>query len=253
MCKDNVIVATSTEWHNNLTVLPRHVAFILDGNRRWARKHGKTVNFGHQRGVRNIERICNLCKCYKIKYLTLYCLSVENLNRSKQELRFLFSCIKRYLTNDNMDKIHKNGIQLTIIGDFKLLPNDVADCIADANKNISAHADLNLQVCIGYSGRNEILNCIKNIVRDIKDDKIGLNEVIQMQERDVEKFLITGQYPDVDLMIRTGGDCRISNFLLWKLSYAELYFCEKFFPEFADEDFLLALYNFQNRHRRYGE
>ena len=237
---------------NELVCVPNHIAIILDGNRRWAKEQGKTANFGHKQGGKNIENICNYCIKYCVKYLTLYCLSVENLKRSKQELQFLFAQMKRYLDAESIEKMHKNGINLTIIGDFSFLSPNLREIIKNVNNNQIKNPKLNLQACICYSGRNEILNCVKNVAENLKNSKLDYNDVEKMTEKELEKYLFTGNFPDVDLMIRTGGDIRISNFLLWKLSYAELFFCKKPFPSFNEEDFLLALYDFQNRKRKYG-
>ena len=123
--EENIVINNKLD----LTKVPQHIAFILDGNRRWAKQQNKTSNFGHKQGAKNIKNLCNLCIKYGVKYLTLYCLSVENLNRSKQELKFLFSCIKQFLQKKNIKKLHENGINLSIIGDFDLLPKDVASAI----------------------------------------------------------------------------------------------------------------------------
>lgn len=246
--KNNVI-----DNKTNLIKIPQHIAFILDGNRRWAKQQNKTSNFGHKQGAKNIKNLCNLCIKYGVKYLTLYCLSIENLNRSKQELKFLFSCIKQFLQEKNIKELHKNGINLSIIGDFTLLPKDIASAIEYANKLKNKNkTKLNLQACICYSGRNEILNGVKKMVKDFTNNTMASEQVDKMNEKTFEKYLSTGHLPDVDLLIRTGGDIRISNFLLWKISYSELHFCKVAFPAFNEENFLLALYDFQNRHRRYG-
>ena len=242
-----------SNYKQKITSIPNHIAFILDGNRRWAKKHNKSSNIGHKYGIRNIETICNLCIKYNIKYLTLYCLSVENLNRSKQELNFLFAYIKQYLSNKNINQIHQKNINFRIIGDFTLLPKNLQNCIEVANENQIQNSKLNLQICICYSGRNEIINSVKRIINDIETKVITSKQAKNITEKEFEKYLFSGSYPDVDLMIRTGGEIRISNFLLWKISYAELYFCKTLFPDFNENDFLLALYNFQSKNRRYGK
>ena len=247
--RKNIVIDDKT----NLIKVPQHIGFILDGNRRWAKQQNKTSNFGHKQGAKNIKNLCNLCIKYGVKYLTLYCLSVENLDRSKQELKFLFACIKQFLQKKNIRELHEDGINLSIIGDFTLLPKDVASAIEYANKLKNKNTiKLNLQACICYSGRNEILNGAKKIVKDFANNTVTLKQVDEMNEKTFEKYISTGHLPDVDLLIRTGGDLRISNFLLWKISYAELHFCNIAFPAFNEENFLLALYDFQNRHRRYG-
>ena len=224
---------------------PNHIAFILDGNRRWAKKNGLSPNKGHKKGAENIENLCNWCLKYEIKFLTLYCLSIENLNRSKNELKYLFTSIKTFLTSKRIEEYNQRGINISIIGDFAVLPQDVKQTLEKVNQRSIEKPKLFLQLCIGYSGRNEIVNAAKKAIQiNAKADEIN--------EKTFEKLLFTSSIPDVDLLIRTGGDMRISNFLLWKISYAELYFCKQFFPEFNEKNFLLALYDFQNRIRRYG-
>jgi len=236
---------------NDIKILPNHVAFILDGNRRWAKENGKNANFGHQKGAENVKNLCEMCLKYKIKYLTLYCLSIENLQRSKQELNFLFRTIKNNLTQENIKKYNEqDNVNINIIGDRSVLPENLQKHIEKIDKIKIKNAKLELQICFGYSGRNEIVNAVKNIIKDEKNKKLKINDI---DEKTFEKYLFTSNIPDVDLMIRTGGDIRISNFLLWKLSYAELYFCDTYFPAFSEKDFLLALYNFQSRKRRYGK
>lgn len=233
-----------------LTKVPSHIAVIVDGNRRWAKEQNKSVNFGHKKGGENISNLCKWCIKYKIKYLTLYCLSVENLNRSELELKFLFRFFKTNMSKSNLEKYHKNGVNVNIVGDNTLLPKDIVKCIEKVKNNQIKKPKLQLQICFGYSGRNEIINATKEIVKKIEDKQLTIDEI---NEQNFSSCLFTKDIPDIDLMIRTGGDLRISNFLLWKLSYAELYFCDKYFPAFDEKDFLLALYNFQNRIRRYGK
>ena len=224
---------------------PNHIAFILDGNRRWAKKNGLSPNKGHKKGAENIENLCNWCLKYEIKFLTLYCLSIENLNRSKNELKYLFTSIKTFLTSKRIEEYNQRGINISIIGDFAVLPQDVKQTLEKVNQRSIQNPKLFLQLCIGYSGRNEIVNAAKKAIHTNK-------KIDELNEKTFEKLLFTSSIPDVDFLIRTGGDMRISNFLLWKISYAELYFCKQFFPEFNEKNFLLALYDFQNRIRRYG-
>jgi undecaprenyl diphosphate synthase len=231
--------------------LPSHIAMILDGNRRWARANGLQDYLGHRAGVKNIHIICNIAKKYGIKYLTLYCLSVENLNRCKEELSFLFREIK-LINKKHITKALEQGIKISILGDFSYLPKDIANSLNDVSslyKEIEStneyKIDLNLQLCISYSGRNDILNAVKKI----KEQNIDVDNI---DEKVFGDFLMTNGLPDIDLMIRAGGEKRLSNFLLWQLSYTELYFCDKMWPEFNEYDFLVALYFFQNRLRRYG-
>ncbi len=229
----------------DLTNKPNHIAFILDGNRRWAKKNNLSPNKGHKKGAENIENLCNWCIKYGIKYLTLYCLSIENLNRSKNELKYLFASIEKFLSKQQIEEYNNRGIQISVAGDFDILPANTKKTLLAIKNNLQHEPKLFLKLCIGYSGRNEIINATKTIIRqNLKPEDVN--------EATFQKFLFTNDFPDVDLLIRTGGDKRISNFLLWKMSYAELYFCEQYFPEFNEENFLLALYDFKSRMRRYG-
>ena len=230
--------------------LPSHIAFILDGNRRWARKKNLPVYMGHQQGAENVKNLLEWCIKYKIKYLTIYCLSMDNLKRSEDELNKIFGMLKQYLSFENIKKINQNGIDVEIIGNFDILPKDVADAIKKISKIDNENVKLHLQVCIGYSGKNEIITATQALARDVKNNTISIADI---GNELFEKYLLTKNTPDVDLMIRSGGEKRISDFLLWKLAYSELYFCDKLFPDFNEHDFLLALYFFANRERRYGK
>ena len=235
----------------NIKNIPNHIAIICDGNRRWAKQNGKLLNLGHKAGADNIENLCKYCIKYGVKYLTLYCLSIENLNRSATELEFLFRCFNSYLSQKNLDKAKQEGIDIKIIGNDEVLPKDLVQTINNVNgqKLDKNNTKLHLSLCIGYSGRDEIINLAKNISYEVKNNNLNIEDV---NEEICEKYLYSKVIPDVDLMIRTGGDIRISNFLLWKISYAELYFCQKYFPDFDEQEFLLALYSFNSRIRRYG-
>ena len=246
---------------NNETInkKPQHIAVIMDGNRRWAKQKKIPINFGHKKGADNVENICNWCINNNIKYLSLYCLSIENLNRTEEELFFLFKYIEDYLCESELQKYISKGISINIIGDFSLLPNNIQSTIKNANNKMDDYFNTNksdvklkVQLCISYSGRNEILNAVKNIVLDFKNNKKKDFDIDKIDEKYFESFLQSRDFPDVDLLIRTSGEYRISNFLLWKISYTEIYFCEKYWPDFNEEDFILALYFFQNRIRRYG-
>ena len=238
---------------NKLTKIPTHIAFILDGNRRWARSKGLPDNEGHKKGFEKIEELCNWCLKYGVKYLTLYCLSIENLNRSKIELDYLFKYLKDALSENNINKMNNKQIKLQILGDFDLLPADLTEKIREVNEKQKMIKDNNttihLQLCIGYGARREIADAVKSIVNKVKNNELKLEEI---NEDIIAENLYTTGMPDPDLLVRTGGEQRLSNFLLWQCSYTELYFCEKMLPEFEEKDFLLALYFFENRNRRYG-
>ena len=242
-CSDEVMFETIQK------KLPLHIAFILDGNRRWAKKKNLPIYIGHQRGAENVKNLLEWCIKYKIKYLTIYCLSMDNLKRSKDELNKIFGMLKQYLLLENIKKLNQDGIDVEIVGNFDILPKDVAEAIKKISKMDDKNVKLHLQVCIGYSGKNEIVNAVQAIVQDIGKNIIRTEDI---DNELFEKYLLTKNTPDIDLMIRSGGEKRISDFLLWKLAYSELYFCDKLFPDFNEHDFLLALYFFANRERRYG-
>ncbi len=235
---------------DDIKSFPNHIAMILDGNRRWAKEQNKPQHYGHISGAKNVYNLCNWCLKYNIKYLTLYCLSYENLNRTKDELDFLFKTIKDNFNSKNIESLKNSGVKIKVIGEINLLPVDVISCIKEVEKyNDSIDAKLNLQICLCYGGKQEILSAIKNILKEVEEGKINKNEI----SNDVIcNHLYTKNIPDPDLMIRCGKEKRLSNFLLWQLSYTELYFCDKLWPDFNQEDFLFALYDFQNRKRRYG-
>ncbi len=238
--------------------IPTHIAFILDGNRRWAKKNNLSINKGHEEGARNIKNLCNWCIKHNIKYLTLYCLSTENLGRQPKELKFLYSCISTYLSKDKIIEYSKDHVNIRVLGNKDLFADEIKEKITQANASICKDAKLQLQLCIGYGGRNEITEAVNKLIIDVLNEEDNEKDTCsknkhKITEQIFEQYLYSSNIPDVDLLIRTGGDQRISNFLLWKISYAELYFCEKFWPEFCEEDFLLALYNYQSRRRRYGK
>lgn len=236
---------------DNTNCLPNHIAMILDGNRRWAKNQDKPQYYGHINGAKNIYNLCNWCLMYNIKYLTLYCLSFENLNRDKDELNFLFKAIKDNFNCKEIEDLKNSGVKIKVIGETYLLPSDVVSSIKAVEKyNDSIDVKLNLQICLCYGGRQEILSAIKNILKAVEEGKINKNEI---SNDIICNYLYTKNIPDPDLMIRCGREKRLSNFLLWQLSYTELYFCDKLWPDFKEEDFLFALYDFQNRKRRYGK
>ena len=233
-----------------LKKIPNHIAFILDGNRRWAKSQGLSINEGHKKGFEKIEELCDWCLKYEVKYLTLYCLSTENLKRDKEELDFLFKDLKKHINNKNIEKYKKKGIEVKIIGDFSKLPSDIEEELIKSNQEKYSKKDikLNLQLCISYGGRQEIVDVVKKISNKVKNGEIDIDKI---NEETINQNLYYN-IPEPDLLIRTGGEQRLSNFLLWQLSYSELYFCEKMLPAFEEQDFLLALYFFQDKDRRYG-
>ena len=228
---------------------PEHIAIILDGNRRWARAYGMADNEGHKKGLENINNLVNWCLDADVKILSLYCLSVENLKRSKSELDFLFEYLK-IRVEEIVDKVKENkekGLKYDVLGNFELLPKEIVDGINEVikvNKKEwgNDNPKLLVNLCICYGGRQDIVQAARAVV----EQKLEINE------ENINANLFTKGAHDVDLLIRTGGEQRLSNFLLWQASYAELYFTDKMWPEFAKEDFTAALDWFGNRQRRFG-
>lgn len=233
----------------DINKLPVHIAIIMDGNGRWAAHHGKDRIFGHQQGVESVRNIIEASSEIGLKYLTLYAFSTENWGRPDEEVSALMGIMVQSLNNET-ETMLKNNIKLSTIGDFESLPYDVRKSLAETVEITSASTGLNLIIALSYSSRWEITDAIKKIISDVEKGIILRRDV---NERLFEKYLGTHGIPDPDLMIRTSGELRISNFLLWQLAYAELYFTEKFWPDFGKEDFYDAIINFQKRQRRFGK
>jgi undecaprenyl diphosphate synthase len=229
--------------------LPVHVAVIMDGNGRWAAQHGKERIFGHQQGVEAVRTVIEATAELGIKYLTLYAFSTENWDRPDDEVNALMRIMVQSLNNET-DKLIKNNIRLTAIGDLDRLAADVRARLSDTINVTSGSTGLGLIVAMSYSSRWEIIRAAKKIAGDVTG---GLLKIESIDENEFSKRLTTKDIPDPDLMIRTSGELRISNFLLWQLAYAELYFTEKLWPDFGKEDLYEAIIDFQKRERRFGK
>jgi undecaprenyl diphosphate synthase len=229
--------------------LPVHVAVIMDGNGRWAAQHGKERIFGHQQGVEAVRTVIEATAELGIKYLTLYAFSTENWDRPDDEVNALMRIMVQSLNNET-DKLIKNNIRLTAIGDLDGLAADVRARLSDTINVTSGSTGLGLIVAMSYSSRWEIIRAAKKIAGDVTG---GLLKIESIDENEFSKRLTTKDIPDPDLMIRTSGELRISNFLLWQLAYAELYFTEKLWPDFGKEDLYEAIIDFQKRERRFGK
>jgi undecaprenyl diphosphate synthase len=229
--------------------LPAHVAIIMDGNGRWASQHGKERIFGHQQGVESVRSVIEAAAELGIKYLTIYAFSTENWGRPDDEVTALMGIMVQSL-NDETDTLLKNNIRMSAIGDFTRLSDDVNERLSETIRLTSTSTGLNLVVALSYSSRWEITEAARKMAADINNGSLK-NESVN--EAEFEKYLNTYGIPDPDLMIRTSGEFRISNFLLWQLAYAELYFTEKLWPDFRKEDFYDAIIDFQKRERRFGK
>jgi undecaprenyl diphosphate synthase len=233
----------------DLEKLPRHIAVIMDGNGRWAKQRGEYRIAGHQHGVVSVRETVEAAAEIGIRYLTLYAFSTENWNRPKEEVIALMQLLVSTIHSE-VKTLNDNDIRLLAIGDLKSLP---PDCIKELNGAIQATAKnkrTNLILALSYSSRWEIIAAVKQIVSEIEEGKLSSEKITEKQ---FENYLCTRDFPEPELMIRTSGEHRISNFLLWQLSYSELYFTDKLWPDFRKEDFYEAIVDFQGRERRFGK
>jgi undecaprenyl diphosphate synthase len=229
--------------------LPVHIAIIMDGNGRWARQRGKDRIFGHQQGVKTVREVIECAAELGLKYLTLYAFSTENWGRPDDEISALMGIMVQSLNNET-DTLIRNNIRLKAIGDVKRLAEDVRERLFETIELTSKADGLTLIIALSYSSRWEILNAARKLASDVKNDLI---EPEAIMEDDFEKYLTTFGIPDPELLIRTSGELRVSNFLLWQLAYTELYFTELLWPDFSKDEFYKAIIDFQKRERRFGK
>ena len=229
--------------------LPHHIAIIMDGNGRWAKEKGKDRLFGHYSGVESVRNIVEGCAELGIQYLTLYAFSTENWDRPKDEVSGLMELLVQTIRKE-VPTLNKNNISLHVIGNTEMLPSSAQNEIAEACEETAKNTGLNLVMALSYSSRWEIINAVKNIGEEIKNGKLDPEEITG----DIFKqHLCTASLPDPELMIRTSGEYRISNFLLYQLAYSELYFTDTLWPDFRKENLYEALLDYQNRERRFGK
>ena len=228
--------------------MPRHIAIIMDGNGRWAKKNGKLRQQGHKAGADNVETIGDAMIAYGIPYLTVYAFSTENWKRSEEEVSYLMGLMKRYLMHNKKDAL-KKGIRIRVIGDKARLSEELQQLIEEIERDTADMNKLNLTFAINYGGRDEITRAVKKVMQDVKEGRLAPEN---MDEAVFAGYLDTHDLPDPDLMIRTSKEERISNFLLWQLAYSEFYFTEKLWPEFTPEDLLEAVKIYASRERRFG-
>ncbi len=227
---------------------PKHVAIIMDGNGRWAQARGLPRVEGHRRGADSVQRVLEACPDLGIEILTLYCFSSENWRRPKDELDFLMDLLHRYLIHER-PTLAKNGIRLRVIGRREGLPQKVLDEIDVSLKESACNDRLTLCLAINYGGRSELADAMRTIAEKVQEGSLSPKEI---DESTIQKYLYTSDLPDPDLMIRTSGEMRISNFLLWQLSYSEMWITEKSWPDFGREDLIQAMIGYAMRDRRYG-
>ena len=229
--------------------LPKHIAIIMDGNGRWAKQKGKLRVFGHENGVRTVRSTVESCVKIGLEYLTLYTFSTENWNRPKFEvdtlMRLLVSSLKKELKTFN-----KNNVRLNTIGDIKSLPTRAYNELVEVMEKTEGNTGMTLTLALSYGAREELKNAMQQIAIKVKNNIISPESI---DETIINNHLYTQNLPDVDLLIRTSGEHRISNFLLWQIAYAELYFIDVFWPDFKEHHLVEAIINYQNRERRFGK
>jgi undecaprenyl diphosphate synthase len=229
--------------------LPKHIAIIMDGNGRWAKKQGKLRVFGHEQGVIPVRETTEAAAELGVKYITLYAFSKENWNRPKYEVDALMSLLVKTI-NKEVKTLQKNDIRLQAIGDISSLPKKTRDQLQKAIDDTADNKQMTLVLALSYGSRWEIMEACKKIANQVKNNDISSDEI---NEELFSSMLNTSDIPDPELLIRTSGELRISNFLLWQIAYSELYFTEKLWPEFRKEDLYEAIIDYQNRERRFGK
>ncbi|AFL96874.1 isoprenyl transferase [Ornithobacterium rhinotracheale] len=233
----------------NLDNVPQHVAVIMDGNGRWAQKKGMMRTFGHQSAVKAVRQTIKACEDLGVPYLTLYAFSSENWNRPKEEVSFLMNLLFKTLTKE-LKSFQENNIRLRTIGDLSRVPEKARKELLLVEEETKNNTKATLTLALSYGGRDEIVEATQKIAKAVQENKLSID---QINHETFKNYLYSPDIPDVDLVIRTSGECRISNFLLWQIAYAELYFTEVLWPDFRKEDFYEAIINYQNRQRRFGK
>lgn len=229
--------------------VPQHIAIILDGNGRWAKAKGMPRNYGHAQGSKNVERICEEAYKMGVKYLTVYAFSTENWNRPKGEVDALMKLLRNYMKTC-LKTAAKNRMKVRVLGDKTKLDEDIRTRIDELEKATVDNDGLNFQIALNYGSRDEMVRAMKKMAEDCKDGKL---EVADISEKVFEKYLDTHDIPDPDLLIRTSGELRLSNYLLWQLAYTEFYFTDVPWPDFSKEELLKAIEQYNRRDRRYGK
>jgi tritrans,polycis-undecaprenyl-diphosphate synthase [geranylgeranyl-diphosphate specific] len=231
--------------------VPHHVAIIMDGNRRFAREFGLAPNEGHVKGKEKLEEVMEWCLELGIKVLTVYAFSTENLLRQAEEVKYLMDLFEEnFLKLAKDERIHKHHIRLTVIGQIDLLPENVQQAIRTALDATKDYDSYYYNIALAYGSRQEIVQAIRSIAEDVRQGKLDIEGI---DERTVSSYMYTAQFPDPDLVLRTSGEERVSNFLLWQLAYSELYFTDVYWPGFRKVDFLRAIRTYQQRKRRFGK
>ncbi|MCR6515274.1 MAG: isoprenyl transferase [Clostridium sp.] len=228
--------------------IPKHIAIIMDGNGRWAKKRKLPRTMGHKAGVETIRRILKEASNLGVKYMTLYAFSTENWKRPKDEVNALMKLLVQYLRKE-INELHKNGVRINVLGDISMLPKECIDEIEKSVEKTKNNTGITMNIALNYGGRDEIIRSIKLIAQDVLDGKI---EIDAIEEDTVNNYLYTKGVPDPDIIIRPSGEQRLSNFLLWQCAYSEFWYSDICWPDFTEDDLHKAIYDFQQRDRRFG-
>lgn len=228
--------------------IPKHIAIIMDGNRRWARKQGKTASYGHKEGAKTLEKIVRYANKIGLKYITVYAFSTENWKRAEDEVSALMMLLQNYL-DDYSKRADTENIRVKILGDISALSSGMQKSILKCMDRTKENTGVTFNIALNYGGRDEIVKAVKKIAQDVKDGKIEANDI---NEEMISNNLYTKGMPDPDLLIRTSGELRLSNFLPWQVVYSEFLFIDKNWPEFTEEDLDDAIVEYQKRTRKFG-
>ena len=234
---------------SELKTIPRHIAIIMDGNGRWAKERGLPRIAGHREGINSVREITKICGEIGVKYLTLYTFSTENWSRPKTEVKALMTLLLSTIKKE-IKELHKNDVKFSTIGDISILPKGTVKGIKEGEKLTFENSGLNLILALNYGSRQEIISAVNNIVYDVKKGSLDSNSI---DENIFSSYLDTNNCPDPDLLIRTSGELRISNFLLWQSAYTEMYLTNTYWPSFRENELFAAIVDFQNRERRFGK
>ena len=227
--------------------IPRHIAIIMDGNGRWAMDRGLDRTFGHKAGLDNLETVTTLCSNLGVKYLTVYAFSIENFNRPAYEVEALMGLVLSFI---KMDLFHNNNVSFHVVGDRERLPQSVQDKLRSMEEETAKYDGMAMTIAMSYSSKQELVYATKAIARKVQNGELAIDDI---SEDTISKHLWTSWMPDPDLLIRTGGEIRISNYLLWQCAYSEFYFCDTYWPNFSEEELCKAIVSYQQRQRRYGK
>lgn len=227
----------------------QHIAIIMDGNRRWAKEKYLPSAMGHQKGVQSLKTVLKACHSFGVKYLTVYAFSTENWNRPKEEVNFLMSLLANTIKNE-LKELDENDVRIKFIGKISELNNELKTILSDAEEKTKNNSGVRLQIAFNYGSRAEITNALKEIAKDISEGKLNAEDI---SEQIIQEKLYTKDIPDPDLLVRTGGEQRLSNYLLWQSAYSEIYVTDTYWPDFDKDSLAQAITEYSERTRRFGK